>query len=83
MATLGFDATGHALEALEVQVIVCAQLTRETNTPMLYRCSAGHGESKSSLCATRQPVILIVTHDSVCTALQIGKRGQHETILNG
>jgi hypothetical protein len=83
MAPLGFDAAGHALEALKVQVIVCAQLTREANTPMLYRCSAGHGESKSPLCATRQPVILIVTHDSVRTALQIGKRGQHETIFNG
>jgi hypothetical protein len=83
MAALGFDATGHALEAFEVQVIVCAQLTREANTPMLHRCGAGHSESKSPLSATRQPVIFIVTHDTVRAALQVGKRGQHETIFNG
>ena len=83
VATVCFNPASHSLKALEVAIVVRTQLTREANTAVLHRRGAGHGEPEPALCTTGQPMILIVAHNAVVTALQVGQCCQHKAIAEG
>ena len=79
--TVALESRGEACEALDVIVGVDAELAAEADSVLLDVGGAGHGETEAACGPPAQPPVFVVAQPSVRTALEVGERRQHETVL--